>query len=164
MEIIIHTGIEGILSVQLPYLGEGPCLDDTIEGVVSGLKITVSGPHPSGDLLAQALTSYFGGVEEDLCGYPLVWGDRNDFDRRVLECTERIPYGETMSYGALARCAGSPGAARAVGQVLKGNPWPIVIPCHRVISAHGQLTGFSSGIGWKRMLLTLEARKQEEGQ
>ncbi|MGA1794704.1 MAG: methylated-DNA--[protein]-cysteine S-methyltransferase [bacterium] len=162
MEIVIHTGIEGILSVQLPFMDEGPCGDDTIDGVVSRLEITVSGPHPSGGILARALMRYFDGIQEDLCGYPLVWGTRTDFERWVLELAGRIPYGETMSYGELARCAGSPGAARAVGQVLKGNPWPIVIPCHRVIGAHGQLNGFSSGIGWKKMLLVLETRSLGE--
>jgi len=161
MEIVIHTVLEGILAVHLPFIREDTYGDDAIDRVVSRLEITVSGPHPSGGILARALRRYFRGAQEDLGGYPLVWGKRTGFERRVLVLVGRIPYGKTMSYGELARCAGSPGAARAVGQALKRNPWPIVIPCHRVIGAHGKLTGFSSGIGWKRMLLSLETRKQE---
>jgi len=161
MEIIIHTEAEGILAVHLPFAADGPYGDDAIDRVVSGLEITVSGPHPSGGILALALKRYFHGTQEDLGGYPLVWGNRTGFERRVLVLAGRIPYGETMSYGDLARYAGSRGAARAVGQVLKRNPWPIVVPCHRVIGAYGKLTGFSSGIGWKRMLLSIETRQQE---
>jgi methylated-DNA-[protein]-cysteine S-methyltransferase len=161
MEIVIHTGVEGILALHLPFVEENTFGDDAIDRVVSGLEITVSGPHPSGVILARALRRYFHGAQEDLGGYPLVWGNRTGFERRVLDLAGRIPYGETMSYGELARYAGTPGAARAVGQVLKKNPWPIVVPCHRVIGSHGKLTGFSSGMGWKRMLLSLEKRKRE---
>ncbi len=67
-------------------------------------------------------------------------------------------YGETVSYGELARRIGEPGAARAVGLANHSNPLPIVVPCHRVIGADGSLTGFGGGIGRKRWLLTHEAR------
>ena len=78
------------------------------------------------------------------------------FQRRVWQGLTEIPYGEAISYGELARRIGMPGAARAVGQANGANPIPIVIPCHRVIAADGSIGGFSSGLGIKRQLLSLE--------
>jgi methylated-DNA-[protein]-cysteine S-methyltransferase len=79
------------------------------------------------------------------------------FQQAVWEATRTIPYGETRSYGWIARCIGAPKAARAVGQALNRNPFPIVVPCHRVIGKSGGLTGFSCGLDVKRRLLDLEA-------
>ncbi|MFQ6132224.1 MAG: methylated-DNA--[protein]-cysteine S-methyltransferase [Armatimonadota bacterium] len=78
------------------------------------------------------------------------------FQRQVLEETRKIPYGETATYGEIARRVGRPGAARAVGQALGSNPVAIIIPCHRVVGANGRLTGFGGGLEWKQMLLDLE--------
>lgn len=78
------------------------------------------------------------------------------FQRRVLEETARIPFGETRSYGEIARRTGSPAAARAVGSALRTNPLPIVIPCHRVIGADGSLVGFAGGIDLKAALIEHE--------
>ena len=75
------------------------------------------------------------------------------FRRRVWKGLTEIPYGQVISYGELARRIGMPGAARAVGQANGANPIPIVIPCHRVISADGTIGGFSSGLAIKRQLL-----------
>lgn len=77
------------------------------------------------------------------------------FQRRVLEECCRIPYGQTASYNDLAVRLASPGAARAVGGALKRNPFPLVIPCHRVIAANGRLGGFSAGEGLDTKLLLL---------
>ncbi len=82
------------------------------------------------------------------------------FQRRVWRALRRVPYNRTISYGELARRAGHPGAARAVGAAMGRNPLPIVIPCHRVIGADGRLTGFGGGLPAKRALLDLEARGQ----
>ena len=73
---------------------------------------------------------------------PIDLSGKTDFQLRVLRATERIPYGETRSYGEIARTAGSPRAARAVGQAERSNPVPLVIPCHRVIGSDGSLTGY----------------------
>jgi len=85
------------------------------------------------------------------------------FELRVWRELERIPWGETISYGELARRVGSPGAARAVGQANHVNPIPIVIPCHRVIGADGKLVGFGGGLPWKRALLDLERGQRTLG-
>jgi O-6-methylguanine DNA methyltransferase len=79
------------------------------------------------------------------------------FERSVLEVVRKIPEGEVVTYGEVARRVGRPGAARAVGQALARNPFPLLIPCHRVVRSDGRLGGFSSGPERKRMLL------QEEG-
>ena len=86
----------------------------------------------------------------------------SDFQRQVLEVVSRIPYGETSSYGDIARMVGKPKASRAVGTCNRTNPIPIMIPCHRVVGSNGKLTGFSGGIEFKQWLLDLEAGKLEE--
>lgn len=97
-------------------------------------------------------------------------GDLRDFDlplkpqgpafhQRVWRELCNIPYGETISYGELARRIGSPQASRAVGRANGANPIPIVIPCHRVIGSNGKLTGYGGGLPRKEFLLALE-RKQ----
>lgn len=78
------------------------------------------------------------------------------FNRRVLDELARVPYGEVVTYGELARRAERPRAARAVGTVMNRNPLPIVLPCHRVIGANGSLTGYGGGLHRKEALLQLE--------
>jgi methylated-DNA-[protein]-cysteine S-methyltransferase len=78
------------------------------------------------------------------------------FHSRVWRELCNIPYGETISYGELARRIGSPNASRAVGRANGANPIPIVIPCHRVIGSNGKLTGYGGGLPRKQLLLELE--------
>jgi methylated-DNA-[protein]-cysteine S-methyltransferase len=78
------------------------------------------------------------------------------FTTRVLQQLLRIRYGESRSYGEIARAVGKPKAARAVGQAVGANPIAIVVPCHRVLAAACGLGGFGSGLKWKRYLLRLE--------
>ncbi len=78
-----------------------------------------------------------------------------EFQRRVWGALRNIPHGETITYGALARRVGKPGAARAVGQANGANPIAIIIPCHRVVAAGG-IGGYGGGLAIKRRLLALE--------
>ncbi len=78
------------------------------------------------------------------------------FQLNVLRALQRVPYGETVSYGELARRIGKPKACRAVGAANAHNPLPIVIPCHRVIGSNGRLVGFGGGLDIKQKLLDLE--------
>ncbi len=80
----------------------------------------------------------------------------SEFQRNVWRALRAIPYGQTISYGELARRVGNPRAARAVGLANGANPLSIVVPCHRVIGANGALTGFGGGLAIKRALLALE--------
>ncbi|MFI4977588.1 MAG: methylated-DNA--[protein]-cysteine S-methyltransferase [Solirubrobacterales bacterium] len=81
----------------------------------------------------------------------------NPFERRVWRALGDIPYGETVSYGELARGIGHPSAARAVGIANARNPIAVIVPCHRVIGADGSLTGYGGGLERKRLLLELES-------
>ncbi len=81
-----------------------------------------------------------------------------DFEHKVWLALKEIPYGETRSYKWLAERVGRPKAARAVGQALKKNPMPIILPCHRVIASDGSIGGFSCGIEIKEWLLRHEGR------
>jgi methylated-DNA-[protein]-cysteine S-methyltransferase len=78
------------------------------------------------------------------------------FAQKVYRIVSRIPIGETRSYQWVARTAGRPRACRAVGQILKHNPWPVIIPCHRVIASDNTLGGYVSGLKKKRRLLGQE--------
>jgi methylated-DNA-[protein]-cysteine S-methyltransferase len=104
------------------------------------------------------LEAYFAGSREtfdvplDLQG--------TDFQRRVWAGLLEIPYGETMSYGELARRVGRPGASRAVGLANGRNPVAIVVPCHRVIGADGTLTGYGGGLDRKVWLLDHERSRR----
>jgi len=118
-----------------------------------------SEPVP-GSILAEAvrqLQEYFaGGRREFDLPLDLKMGE---FERRVMEELGRVPYGTTTSYGKLAAMAGHPGAARAVGNVMRSNQLTIVLPCHRVIGADGSLRGYGgrgAGLDRKRWLLELE--------
>jgi methylated-DNA-[protein]-cysteine S-methyltransferase len=78
------------------------------------------------------------------------------FAQAVYRALTGVPFGETVTYGELAKLAGHPGKARAVGSVLRANPCPVFVPCHRVLSASGELGGWSGPPGWKEELLCLE--------
>jgi O-6-methylguanine DNA methyltransferase len=78
------------------------------------------------------------------------------FQQQVWEELRKVPYGQTVSYGELARRVGRPAAARAVGQAVGANPVPIIIPCHRVVGADGSLVGYGGGLEVKSALLRLE--------
>jgi methylated-DNA-[protein]-cysteine S-methyltransferase len=82
----------------------------------------------------------------------------NDFQLKVWEALTQIPFGETTSYGKLAKKIGYPDAARAVGAANGANPIALIVPCHRVIGADGSLTGFGGGLPLKQALLAHEAR------
>lgn len=108
--------------------------------------------------VARQLTEYFAGTRTafDIDVAP----QGTEFQRRVWQALREIPYGETISYGELARRLGDVKAVRAVGLANGANPIAIVIPCHRVIGANGSLVGFGGGLPTKRALLDLEQGHQ----
>ena len=85
-----------------------------------------------------------------------------EFQVSVLEALQEIPYGETVSYGEIAKRIGRPRAVRAVGAANGRNPLPIVVPCHRVIGSTGDLTGFGGGLDTKEALLRMEAENTHD--
>ncbi|MCL2640264.1 MAG: methylated-DNA--[protein]-cysteine S-methyltransferase [Phycisphaerales bacterium] len=88
----------------------------------------------------------------------LDWPQVSAFCRQVLETTCKIKRGQVRTYGEIARELGNAKASRAVGAALGSNPWPLLVPCHRVVGANGQMTGFSAqgGVETKRRMLALE--------
>jgi len=87
---------------------------------------------------------------------PLDWRGVGQFDRIVLQALRRVPYGCLVAYKDLAEAIGKPKAARAVGQAVRRNRWPIIVPCHRVVAREGALGGFAGGLEMKLRLLRLE--------
>jgi len=110
--------------------------------------------HPVLIQVQQQLNEYFAGdrksfsIELDATG--------TEFQKKVWKALSAIPYGETRSYGELAKQIGNPKASRAVGAANRRNPISIIVPCHRCIGASGALTGFAGGLKIKAQLLDLE--------
>ena len=104
--------------------------------------------------MRRQLDAYLAGRRRDF-DLPLETGG-TEFQRLCWEALRRIPYGETRSYGSMAREIGRPTAVRAVGHANHDNPIGVIIPCHRVIGSNGSLTGYAGGLDMKRVLLELE--------
>ncbi len=126
-----------------------------------GFKIKPSASRnrfASGELRrgAKILSDYFKGKAADFSSLELDLQSKTDFEKKVLRRLLTVGRGKTVSYGELARTAGFPGAARAAGSVMRKNPLPVLIPCHRVFAAGNKIGGYAKGLGWKRRLLELE--------
>jgi len=137
----------GITSVLLP--GSRP-LDRALPS---------SGTVPAGVVEAvHAMTALLAGEQRDLTHVELDPTGIDEFRQAVYDATRAVAPGETVTYGEIARAVGDPNAARAVGAALGANPYPIVVPCHRVLAANGALHGFSApgGIVTKRRMLEIE--------
>ncbi|WP_417908571.1 methylated-DNA--[protein]-cysteine S-methyltransferase [Candidatus Electronema sp. PJ] len=124
--------------------------------VESKLPVADAAPadHP---LLCRAkaqLAEYFAGQRQ--CFELPLSPQGTSFQQAVWAVIRQIPYGATLTYGAIAQALGHPNKARAVGGAAGKNPLPIVIPCHRVVGCSGRLTGFSGGLEIKQFLLDLE--------
>lgn len=104
---------------------------------------------------AQQLAEYFSGQRQTF-DLPLHTTFGTPFQRTVWQALQRIPFGQTNTYGEIARLIDKPKAVRAVGAAIGQNPHAIVVPCHRVLGANGSLTGFAGGLERKRFLLTHE--------
>ena len=114
---------------------------------------------PVARALQQALARLAEGRGANFPALPLCWEALPSFTAGILRTLlERVPQGQTVTYGELAALAGHPGKARAVGQAMARNPWPLVVPCHRVLGVDGALTGYTNphGLDLKALLLKLE--------
>ena len=110
------------------------------------------------EVLAARIDAYAQGEPDDFRDVLVEHQALTRFQRKVLSACRAIPYGQTASYAELAARCGSPGAARAVGNIMARNRVPLIIPCHRVLNSSGELGGFSApgGVTTKRKLLDLE--------
>lgn len=140
---------------RLRLIGNG----DALIGLYLPRQAAPEAPERRTPVLARAATQlaeYFAGERREF-DVPLA-AIGTGFQQRVWRELAKIPYGETRSYGALARALGSPTASRAVGAANGKNPISILVPCHRVIAGSGALTGYAGGVTAKKWLLEHEAR------
>lgn len=141
----------GLLRASLPR----PTTDEALLDMGDGAGLATRDDERLGDLAERFRGYYRGG--RPLFTEQLDPSSGTPFQRLVWKTARLIPYGETRSYGWIARQIRRPRAARAVGQAMGRNPLGIIIPCHRVIAGDGTLGGFGGGLPLKRRLLRLEA-------
>ena len=146
----------GLVGVQLPEAGEAETRARMLQRFPAAAEIAP--PHKVQRAIDDIVTLLCG-EPSDLSATELDMEDVAPFHRRVYEVARAIPPGKTLAYGDVAARAGAPGAARAVGQALGRNPFPIIVPCHRVVAAGGKIGGFSAhgGSATKRRMLAIEA-------
>jgi methylated-DNA-[protein]-cysteine S-methyltransferase len=111
------------------------------------------------DQARRELAEYFGGGRRrfEIARAP----DGTPFQHAVWNAISTVAFGETISYGELARRAGSPGSARAAGAATGRNPISVIVPCHRIVGSNGSLTGYAGGLARKRALLALESLRPD---
>jgi methylated-DNA-[protein]-cysteine S-methyltransferase len=145
----------GLARVQLPDRD----IAATEKRLASGGRMRWAGPLPGPVADAvNLLTQYAAGSEVDFSDIGLDDRAVPVFELAVYTALRRVPRGQTVTYGELAALAGSPGAAQAVGTAMARNPWPVVVPCHRVLAAGNKPGGFSApgGLKTKYKLLAME--------
>jgi methylated-DNA-[protein]-cysteine S-methyltransferase len=136
--LAIETGPAGLRRIEFGARGENSHSSTLMRETVQQLRLYFVGDLQTFDLPLELIGT--------------------EFQKRVWNALVTIPYGETRSYTEIADQIGAPRAVRAVGAANGRNPIPIVVPCHRVIGASGNLVGFGGGLAWKRLLLDLEAK------
>ena len=148
--LLVVSGPEGVVRIAFESEAEDVALAE-VAGAL-GPRLIGSDRELAGT--RDALDAYFAGEPLDL---PVdLRLARAPFRHAVLEHLREVPRGQTVSYGELARALGKPGAARAIGQAMGQNPFPIVVPCHRVLPGTGRLGSYRGGPERKAALLELE--------
>jgi methylated-DNA-[protein]-cysteine S-methyltransferase len=147
---------DGLLRSVLP-MGTRELVERNLTLPRAAFNRLVAPPEPA----VRLLTAYYRGEAVDLSAVALDLGNCSPFDRAVYLALLGIERGAVITYGGLARMAGSPGAGRAVGGAMSRNPLPPFIPCHRVVAGNGEMTGFSTegGVALKRRLLEMEGAR-----
>ena len=140
-----------IVRIFLPGKREG--MDSFIR---QSFPDAVKRSHSMIDRVCESIRESLAGKDVTFSGTIIDTSVFREFQRKVLSQTMRIPKGKVSTYGELAKRTGVPGGARAVGRVMAGNPYPLVVPCHRVVQADGGLCGFGGGLKMKRDLLSIE--------
>ena len=151
-------GDRGLIGVQLPEATPGAAWARLRKRFPDAVEVE---PPPEIEVVIDRIRDLLAGGRDDLADIVLDLEGQSAFHLRVYAIARAIPPGETSTYGEMARAMGEPGAARAVGKALGENPWPIVVPCHRVLGSSGSMGGFSApgGSTTKARLLTIEKAK-----
>ena len=134
--------------------------ESDFEKGLSENDVTVVESHPILNQITSYLETYFKGQDQDLSGLPLA-PVGSDFEKRVWNYLRGIPFGQTVTYGQIAKDLQVP-SAQAVGGAVGRNPWSILVPCHRVLGAGGRLTGYAWGLDKKAWLLNHEGASYQE--
>jgi methylated-DNA-[protein]-cysteine S-methyltransferase len=173
-----HSGDKGDLTRTLPFalpygaasavLRDGVLLSVEWEKSRIALEEALSEKFPGAKVIdhgmceaGKILHAYSTGqpvAPESVATLRVDWEQASPFQRVVLKELAKVPYGRTITYGELAARSGRRKAARAVGAALSRNPWPVILPCHRVVGAGGKMIGFGKGIDAKRILLSFEEK------
>lgn len=149
---VLWTGC-GLKRLQLPERNAEAAARMLVRGVPDAVK---SAPVPCVAVFIKMVQKYLCGRRIDFSEVATDMDGCTIFQRKVYDATQSLEWGETASYGEIARRIGSPNASRAVGGALGANPLPLVVPCHRVLAAGKKLGGFSGGLATKARLLALE--------
>ncbi|SHN05946.1 methylated-DNA--[protein]-cysteine S-methyltransferase [Rhizobacter sp. OV335] len=151
----IAWGEQGIVGAWLPDADEAALRRRIQRRLAASIEDTAPTMIQA---VIERLQALMEGERVDLSGSPLDMTGQPDFHRRAYAIALAIPPGQTRSYGEIAQQLGEPGSARAVGQAMGSNPFPPIVPCHRVLAAGGRSGGFSSpgGLDMKRRLLGIE--------
>ena len=147
----------GLTRMQLP---EATAKETADRLIAKGCAPWIASPPTEIAACIDLLKLYFAGEPVDFLSVTLDMAGLSQFEIDVYQALRRVGYGQTTSYGALASQVGSPGAAQAIGMAMGRNPWPIIVPCHRVLAASRKIGGFTApgGITTKRKLLGMESR------
>ncbi len=129
-------------------MAEDVCLD----------RLKETNEHDDAGAFEQDLSAYFSGRPLAVDWRQLDLEALTPLQQTVLQAVAAIPFGSVRSYGEIARTIGRPGAARFVGSVMAGNPFPILIPCHRVVRSDGSLGGFGGGLALKKAMIEMESK------
>src|SRR6202048_3061797 len=154
----IAWGEGGVAGVQLPEAGEAETRARMLHRFPAAGE---AAPPPQIRQAVERIAALLRGEGSDLATVALNMAQVPAFHRRVYEVARTIPPGMTLSYGDIAARVGAPRAARAVGQALGRNPFPLVVPCHRVLAAGGKIGGFSAqgGVATKHRMLAIEGAR-----
>lgn len=146
-----------ITEIILPYPDKNDILKNT-----TGKPAEKNVSHPQALLVIKSIQDYFLGKKEFFSPVFFEWmnfGNITPLEKKVLQATALIPYGQTTSYSDIAEALGRQKAYRFVGNTLAKNPFPVIIPCHRVIKSDGSYGGFGGGKDLKIKMLALEQRQ-----
>jgi len=156
----VAWGDRGLIGVQLPESSPGAAWARLRKRFPDAVE---SEPTAEIEAVLERIRDLLAGGRDDLADIPLDLDGQPPFNLRVYEIARGITPGETSTYGEVAKAMGEPGAARAVGRALGENPWPIVVPCHRVLGRSGAMGGFSApgGAETKARLLTIEKARTD---
>jgi len=150
-EFVARYSEKGLAELDFPKVGSARCADRTPQ---RGIPTKIRSWHRTTELAVKNILA--GREPEDLPPLDLAG---TEFQKSVWAALRKISPGKTKSYGEIARAIGRPKAVRAVGGACGANPIPVLVPCHRVLAAHGKIGGFGGGLDWKRSLLAREGIK-----